>query len=83
MATPDHKARAHPSFTQDDHLTPFPDTSHRANLTAQPHIDAPRASLTRLGGSTLACRQRGVTLPIATWATGRDERPVRKPGLLA
>ncbi len=28
MATPDHKARAHPSFIQDDHLTLFPDTGH-------------------------------------------------------
>ena len=50
MATPDHNARAHPSFTQDDHLTFIPDTSHQANLTARTHIDAPSTSVTRLGG---------------------------------
>ena len=85
MATPDHKARVHPSFTKDNHLTLFPDSSHSANPTAPPRSVVLPASMTRLGGSTLARRRRGVTPHAATWAACGDgqrhgARPASKAG---
>ncbi len=72
MATPDHKARARASITQDDHLTTFPYTAeptHGASLT------------NRLGDNHLAHRDRGVPLRATTRIPQRDGRPPASPTL--
>ncbi len=74
MATPDHKARAHPSFSKDDHLTPFPDSSHAANTAAIAHGDAPHGSMTRPGVNHPARRQQGWAPHEATRAACGDGR---------
>lgn len=79
MAVPDHRALARSSLSDDEHLTSFPDSSHTANAAARTRGDAPTVSMTRLAGTHLVRRQRGVTLFATTRVAHRDGRTPMGP----